>query len=74
MPHFRFHTLDASGKIIGVGQFECLNSEIALERVKQLAGDCYTELWQLVSSFETGTNPGSDGGPASTRTRKRLHS
>jgi hypothetical protein len=49
MPHFRVHTLDASGKVSGAGQFDCVNREIALERVKRLAGDLDTELWQLVS-------------------------
>ena len=74
MPHFRLHILDAFGKVIGSGEFQCVNCEIALERVKRLAGDLDTELWQLVSSFKSGSNAYSDAGPATTRTRRRLHS
>jgi hypothetical protein len=74
MPHYRVHILDPSGNLIGAGQFDCANTEIALERVKRLAGDFDTELWQLVSSFESSTEPYSDASPAATRTRRRLHS
>jgi hypothetical protein len=44
MPHYRVHILDSSGKLIGAGQFDCVNGEIAQERVKQLAGDLDREL------------------------------
>lgn len=74
MPLYRVHILDSSGKVIGAGQFDCVNSEIARERVKQLAGDLDTELWQLVSSFQSSTMPYSDATHTTTRARKRLDS
>jgi hypothetical protein len=74
MPHYRVHILDASGKVIGAGQFDCVNSEIALERVKQLAGDLNTELWQLVSAFGSSMQDGPDASQAGPKSRRRLHS
>jgi hypothetical protein len=74
MPLYRVHILDSSGKVIGAGQFDCVNSETALERIKQLAGDLDTELWQLVSRFEPSSKRCSDAGQAMPRTRRRLHS
>jgi hypothetical protein len=74
MPHFRVHILDASGKLIGAGQFDCDNSETAQERIKQLAGDLDTELWQLVSSFQSSMKPYSNASRAKPRTGRRLHS
>ena len=74
MPHYRVHILDASGKLIGAGQFDCDNSETAQERIKQLAGDLDTELWQLVSSFQSSVKRSSPTNQARPRSRRRLHS
>ncbi len=76
MPCYRVHILDHSGKFIGVGQFDCANSEMVQARVKQLAGDLDTELWQLVSWFEPAvrTKPLSEASQAKLRIRRRLHS
>jgi hypothetical protein len=74
MPHYRVHIRDSSGKVIGAGQFDCVNSEIALERVEQLAGDLNTELWQLVSPFGSSMKACPDAGQAGPKTRRRLHS
>ena len=74
MPHYRVHILDSSGKLIGAGQFDCVDTETAQERIKQLAGDLDTELWQLVSSFDSSAKPCSDANQAKPRGRRRLHS
>jgi len=74
MPRYRVHILDASGKVIGAGQFDCVNNEVAQERIGQLAGGLDTELWQLVASVGSGTTPRSLTSEVRPRTRRRLHS
>ena len=74
MPRYRVHILDSSGKVIGAGQFDCVNSETALARIKHLAGDLDTELWQLISPFESGIKPGSGANQARPKILRRLHS
>jgi hypothetical protein len=74
MPRYRVHILDSSGKVIGAGQFDCVNSETAQARIKRLAGHLETELWQLVSPFESGIKPCSEANQAKPRIRRRLHS
>jgi hypothetical protein len=74
MPRYCVHLLDSSGKVIGVGQFDCINSQTAQERIKQLAGDLDSELWQLVSPSESGTKPNSEANQPKPSTRRRLHS
>jgi hypothetical protein len=54
MPHYCVHILDSSGKVIGEGRFDCVNTEIAQERVRQLAGDLETELWRSRQPFRPG--------------------
>jgi hypothetical protein len=74
VPHYRVHILDASGKVIGAGQFDCERSETAQRRVKQLAGYLHTELGQLVSPPEPSIRDCSGTNLARLRTRRRLHS
>ena len=74
MPQFRVHILDSSGKVIGAGQFDCVNGEAAQARIKKLAGDFDIELWQLVSPFVPCTKPCSVASQAKPKIRRVLHS
>lgn len=74
MPHFRVHLLDPSGKVIGVGQFQCVDSETAQERIKKLAGDLDSELWQLVSRSDSGVEFCSEVDQVKPGFRRRLNS
>jgi hypothetical protein len=74
MPHYRVHILDSSGKLIGAGQFDCADSETAQERIRQLAGDLDTELWQLISPVESSIKRCSGASQAGPRIRRRLDS
>jgi len=74
MPRYRVHILDGSGKVIGIGQFDCINSRIAQERVKRLVGELDSELWQLVSSSGPGATSSSEVSRAKATSRKHLHS
>lgn len=52
MPHYRVHILDRGGDLLGAIDLDCVDDEMALERVSNVQ-DCYRrELWRLVAKSE----------------------